>query len=106
MRRNGIRVAERVPLSLTPNDDNLPYLRTKRERLDHSCLTWMREGGRWGPSQYSRRRPRRTAPRLGRAGLCPYPEYKITEIAPDGEVYFGCFDGLTIVCTASRTWTR
>jgi GTP cyclohydrolase II len=35
LRRNGIDVAERVPLLVAPNDDNLPYLRTKRERLDH-----------------------------------------------------------------------
>ena len=33
--QNGIRIAERVPLLATPTDDNLPYLRTKRERLDH-----------------------------------------------------------------------
>jgi GTP cyclohydrolase II len=32
---DGIRVSERVPLLATPTDDNLPYLRTKRERLDH-----------------------------------------------------------------------
>lgn len=32
---NGIHIAERVPLLATPTDDNLPYLRTKRERLDH-----------------------------------------------------------------------
>jgi hypothetical protein len=32
---NGIRITERVPLLATPTDDNLPYLRTKRERLDH-----------------------------------------------------------------------
>lgn len=35
LRRNGITIAERVPILITPNDDNLPYLRTKRERLDH-----------------------------------------------------------------------
>jgi len=35
LRRNGIRIVERVPLLIAPNDDNLPYLRTKRERLDH-----------------------------------------------------------------------
>jgi GTP cyclohydrolase II len=35
LRRNGIRIVERVPLLVAPNDDNLPYLRTKRERLDH-----------------------------------------------------------------------
>jgi GTP cyclohydrolase II len=35
LRRNGICVEERVPLLVTPNDDNLPYLRTKRERLAH-----------------------------------------------------------------------
>jgi GTP cyclohydrolase II len=32
---NGIRIDERVPLLATPTDDNLPYLRAKRERLDH-----------------------------------------------------------------------
>jgi GTP cyclohydrolase II/3,4-dihydroxy 2-butanone 4-phosphate synthase/GTP cyclohydrolase II len=35
LRRNGIRVTERVPLLVAPNDDNLPYLLTKRERLAH-----------------------------------------------------------------------
>ena len=35
LRRNGIVVAERVPILIAPNEDNLPYLRTKRERLDH-----------------------------------------------------------------------
>jgi GTP cyclohydrolase II len=35
LQSNGIRIAERVPLLATPTDDNLPYLRTKRERLDH-----------------------------------------------------------------------
>jgi GTP cyclohydrolase II len=35
LRRNGIVVKERVPILIAPNDDNLPYLRTKRERLDH-----------------------------------------------------------------------
>lgn len=33
--RCGIRVAERVPLLVTPTEENLPYLRTKRERLNH-----------------------------------------------------------------------
>lgn len=35
LRRNGIRVTERVPLLVAPTDDNLPYLLTKRERLAH-----------------------------------------------------------------------
>ena len=35
LRRNGIVVKERVPILVTPNADNLPYLLTKRERLDH-----------------------------------------------------------------------
>jgi GTP cyclohydrolase II len=35
LRRNGIQVTERVPLLITPTDDNLPYLLTKRERLAH-----------------------------------------------------------------------
>jgi GTP cyclohydrolase II len=35
LRRNGIRVTERVPLLVAPNDDNLSYLLTKRERLAH-----------------------------------------------------------------------
>jgi GTP cyclohydrolase II len=33
--RSGIRVTERVPLLVTPTEENLPYLRTKRERLNH-----------------------------------------------------------------------
>ena len=33
--RFGIRVSERVPLLVAPNEDKLPYLRTKRERLNH-----------------------------------------------------------------------
>jgi len=33
--RSGIRITERVPLLVPPNEDNLPYLRTKRERLNH-----------------------------------------------------------------------
>jgi GTP cyclohydrolase II len=35
LRRYGIDIAERVPLLIEPNEDNLPYLQTKRERLDH-----------------------------------------------------------------------
>ncbi|GGX92593.1 GTP cyclohydrolase II [Streptomyces fructofermentans] len=33
--RNGIRVDEQVPLLIPPCEDNITYLRTKRERLDH-----------------------------------------------------------------------
>jgi GTP cyclohydrolase II/3,4-dihydroxy 2-butanone 4-phosphate synthase/GTP cyclohydrolase II len=35
LRRSGIRIIERVPLLVTPREENLPYLRTKRERLNH-----------------------------------------------------------------------
>jgi GTP cyclohydrolase II len=35
LRRYGIEITERVPLLITPNEENLPYLRTKRARLDH-----------------------------------------------------------------------
>ena len=35
LRDNGIRVADRVPLLVEPNPENLPYLLTKRERMDH-----------------------------------------------------------------------
>ncbi|MFG2312252.1 GTP cyclohydrolase II [Streptomyces sp. NPDC048566] len=35
LRRHGIRVAEQVPLLIPPCEDNLGYLLTKRERLDH-----------------------------------------------------------------------
>jgi hypothetical protein len=31
----GIAISERVPLLVTPNAENLPYLRTKRARMDH-----------------------------------------------------------------------
>ncbi|GHH95082.1 GTP cyclohydrolase II [Streptomyces capillispiralis] len=33
--RHGIPVAEQVPLLIPPCEDNITYLRTKRERLDH-----------------------------------------------------------------------
>ncbi|MEV5430500.1 GTP cyclohydrolase II [Streptomyces sp. NPDC052701] len=33
--RHGIQVAEQVPLLIEPCEDNITYLRTKRERLDH-----------------------------------------------------------------------
>ncbi|GGQ84849.1 MULTISPECIES: GTP cyclohydrolase II [Streptomyces] len=32
---NGIRVAEEVPLLIEPCENNITYLRTKRERMDH-----------------------------------------------------------------------
>jgi 3,4-dihydroxy 2-butanone 4-phosphate synthase/GTP cyclohydrolase II len=35
LRRYGVQIAEQVPLLIPPNDENLPYLRAKRERLDH-----------------------------------------------------------------------
>jgi GTP cyclohydrolase II len=35
LRRHGVRIAERVPLLVPPNDENLRYLRAKRERLGH-----------------------------------------------------------------------
>ena len=31
----GLRIVDRVPLQVTPNPENLAYLRTKRERLGH-----------------------------------------------------------------------
>ncbi|WP_225839987.1 GTP cyclohydrolase II [Streptomyces sp. NK08204] len=33
--RHGIQVAEQVPLLIEPCENNITYLRTKRERLDH-----------------------------------------------------------------------
>ena len=35
LRHYGVDVDERVPLLIPPNDENLRYLRTKRERLGH-----------------------------------------------------------------------
>ncbi|HEU5157896.1 MAG TPA: GTP cyclohydrolase II [Streptosporangiaceae bacterium] len=35
LRGYGVEVVERVPLLIPPNDENLRYLRTKRERLGH-----------------------------------------------------------------------
>jgi 3,4-dihydroxy 2-butanone 4-phosphate synthase/GTP cyclohydrolase II len=35
LRRHGIQIAEQVPLLVPPNDENLRYLRAKRERLGH-----------------------------------------------------------------------
>ncbi len=34
-RPTGSQVAERVPLTPRPNDHNLTYLRTKRDRMGH-----------------------------------------------------------------------
>ena len=31
----GIKVAETVPLAIHPTDDNIDYLRTKRDRMGH-----------------------------------------------------------------------
>jgi 3,4-dihydroxy 2-butanone 4-phosphate synthase / GTP cyclohydrolase II len=33
--RHGIKIAEQIPLLVPPSDENLSYLRTKRDRLDH-----------------------------------------------------------------------
>ncbi|MFG2581505.1 GTP cyclohydrolase II [Streptomyces malaysiensis] len=33
--RYGVRVSEQVPLLMTPRKENLPYLLTKRDRMDH-----------------------------------------------------------------------
>ncbi|GAA2307637.1 MULTISPECIES: GTP cyclohydrolase II [Streptomyces] len=33
--RHGVRVSEQVPLLMTPHQENLPYLLTKRDRMDH-----------------------------------------------------------------------
>ncbi|MFJ4682228.1 GTP cyclohydrolase II [Streptomyces sp. NPDC088789] len=33
--RHGVQIAEQVPLLIPPCEDNITYLRTKRERLDH-----------------------------------------------------------------------
>jgi 3,4-dihydroxy 2-butanone 4-phosphate synthase/GTP cyclohydrolase II len=35
LRRYGVQIVEQVPLLIPPNDENLRYLRTKRERLGH-----------------------------------------------------------------------
>jgi GTP cyclohydrolase II/3,4-dihydroxy 2-butanone 4-phosphate synthase/GTP cyclohydrolase II len=35
LRRYGIEISARVPLLIQPNEENLPYLQTKRERLNH-----------------------------------------------------------------------
>ena len=31
----GLKIVERVPLEITPNENNLEYLRTKKEKLGH-----------------------------------------------------------------------
>jgi GTP cyclohydrolase II len=45
--RHGIRVAEQVPLLIPPCEENLSYLLTKRERMDHHLphLDGARVGG-------------------------------------------------------------
>jgi GTP cyclohydrolase II len=41
LREHGIEVVQRVPLETLPNPTNLPYLRTKRDRMGH----WLQLGG-------------------------------------------------------------
>jgi len=31
----GLRIVERIPLEIKPNENNLEYLRTKKEKLGH-----------------------------------------------------------------------
>lgn len=31
----GLRIVERVPVSVTPNPENMAYLRTKKEKMGH-----------------------------------------------------------------------
>jgi 3,4-dihydroxy 2-butanone 4-phosphate synthase/GTP cyclohydrolase II len=31
----GVKIVERVPLEITPNENNLKYLRTKKDKLGH-----------------------------------------------------------------------
>ncbi|GLV74717.1 hypothetical protein Shyhy02_27170 [Streptomyces hygroscopicus subsp. hygroscopicus] len=33
--RHGVEVSEQVPLLMPPHQENLPYLLTKRDRMDH-----------------------------------------------------------------------
>ena len=33
--RHGIKITEQVPLLIPPHEENISYLRTKRERFDH-----------------------------------------------------------------------
>ncbi|MGH3425952.1 MAG: hypothetical protein ACRDO8_14570, partial [Nocardioidaceae bacterium] len=42
----GVAVSERLPLAITPTDDNLRYLRTKAERMGHDLpgLAGLEEG--------------------------------------------------------------
>ena len=34
----GIQISEKLPLEVTPNDENLHYLKTKRDRMGHTIL--------------------------------------------------------------------
>jgi hypothetical protein len=57
LRRYGVDVVERVPLLIPPNDENLRYLRTKRERLGHQLphLDDAAPGAGAGPSRNGQR---------------------------------------------------
>src|SRR5918999_682076 len=57
LRRYGVDVVERVPLLIPPNDENLRYLRTKRERLGHQLphLDDAAHGAGAGPSRNGQR---------------------------------------------------
>ena len=39
LQRYGVQVVERIALESTPHDDNIDYLRTKREKLGHFFST-------------------------------------------------------------------
>ncbi len=61
----GVPVKEQVPLTTRPNDHNLAYLRTKRDRMGHDAAR-PRRPSRWRRPDGRPRRPRAAARRLPR----------------------------------------
>ena len=77
----GVPVAERVPLTPHPNDHNLAYLRTKRDRMGHDLPDLGTP-----PDERSTRHERRRSPRPA-AGRLPRPagRGRRRQLAPGGD---------------------
>jgi 3,4-dihydroxy 2-butanone 4-phosphate synthase/GTP cyclohydrolase II len=58
----GLQIVERVPLAVTPNEHNLAYLRTKRDRMGHQLpgLPWHRADMAWSAMAAPAPRPARS----------------------------------------------
>ena len=60
LQRYGVQVVERIALESTPHDDNIDYLRTKREKLGHFLTMRLMWVSRRGEAQLLRARGRKS----------------------------------------------